>query len=280
MHTDTLSDYFKRGFVEGIKTSSFTKLGSSEDLEPDAFENLTKGVLGSMVGSLGAGAAGLVGVKGADLLSSAPLSESRINEIIRDYNRNRPSSARVTAQLVPRAGMEAAFDPVQRRVIAPVGDTYGVNPILRNRAISEEVLRHELGHADNYAPFRTTRGRQRALIARQGTSALGGLAGLALLSSGNEDLVDKAWMANLAGNVPTLVDEGSASVRATREMVRRHGFAQGLRRSASLIPAFGTYTTPILGTYLGGRFINRFLADRGEEAEESPRKKPAKKEAA
>ncbi len=110
----------------------------------------------------------------------------------------------------------------------------------------ESIIGHELGHIKNDKMWGKV-GRGINTASRMGSS-LGALP--AAFMAGYSD--EPTWTPGLvqAGiSAPMLIDEGLASARSVKHMVKQHGLWKGLNKSKVLAPAFGTYaaaaTTPL-----------------------------------
>jgi hypothetical protein len=120
---------------------------------------------------------------------------------------------------------------------------------------SEAILAHELGHAKIHQSLKGLPSTIRGITTpvSMATSPLAGAYALAA-----EDPSYIPALAHLGINVPTLLDESAANALSLRHMIRTHGWKQGLRNSASLFPAMGTYvanaTAPLALTALKKKY--------------------------
>ncbi len=103
---------------------------------------------------------------------------------------------------------------------------------------SESILAHEVGHAKIHQNLKGLPTTIRGITTPLGslTSPLAGAYALAA-----EDPSYIPALAHLGINLPTLLDEGAANALSLRHMIRTQGWKQGLRNSANLLPAMGTY---------------------------------------
>lgn len=104
---------------------------------------------------------------------------------------------------------------------------------------SEATIAHEMGHAKNLDLV----GRPAMLALRGVPFALSRLSGpmAAIYAGASEDPSYTPSLVHLGLNATTLLDEGTASLRALAHMIGKHGAGRGIRESLHLLPAFGTY---------------------------------------
>lgn len=93
-----------------------------------------------------------------------------------------------------------------------------------------------------------------------------------------EKFIDKhPFIVSTLPHAGQLLDEGQASVSATRHMVKEKGLKEGLKASSSLLPAFGTYATLAGAQGLGGGFAYKYGKRAGQDAHERKMKRLAEK---
>lgn len=130
---------------------------------------------------------------------------------------------------------------------------------------SEAIMAHELGHARTHAALGPV-----GSVAFNVPRALSRFShGPALVYSAMaEDPSYWPSMIHLGLSTPTLLDELAASAQGVKALVGKHGLGRGLRLSASLAPAFGTYALHA-GLPAGVVALRRYLANRGAESDDS-----------
>jgi hypothetical protein len=148
---------------------------------------------------------------------------------------------------------------------------------------NEPYALHELGHVRQFnkntlinrlAPRRV--GKNSLVLA---PLALPGVRNAIRKGSGNNEHVDKAMnyvekhpeAAFFTASAPLLLHEGEASAFAVKELVRKHGLGKGLKKSAPLAAALGTYATmgaiPAVGLGTASRLINHHYNKKKKESE-------------
>lgn len=127
----------------------------------------------------------------------------------------------------------------------------------------ESLLAHELGHVANHSRwgkgFTGVGSLSRVLSTgglRVGTRVVPFVPTTAsAMAATDKNTSWKPGIINAAAAAPMLFDEGAASTRAVRHLVKAHGLTGGLAKSAPLLAGFGTYAayglTPLAIT--GGR---------------------------
>ncbi len=126
----------------------------------------------------------------------------------------------------------------------------------------ESIIGHELGHIKNDKMWGKV-GRGINTASRMGSS-LGALP--AAFAAGYSD--EPSWTPGLlqAGvSAPMLIDEGLASARSVKHMVKQHGLWKGLNKSKVLAPAFGTYAA-MGATPLAITAVRKHLKKKKEKA--------------
>lgn len=173
-----------------------------------------------------------------------------------------PSKGRVfiASSSTPSPTGGAAYMPRARRVDLYTGQkssqTYKTI-IPGSGPANEATLLHEGGHAisDHSKIGKITMGWAQvgnkgvlSPLISAGAGALTATRRHAVERSGKKtsrlsNFIDKHpyLSAGIATSGGVLAQEGEASVRAAREMVKRYGAKEGLKRSSVLLPAFGTY---------------------------------------
>jgi hypothetical protein len=159
---------------------------------------------------------------------------------------------------------------------AGMGYVQGRPTVFLPPGVSEATAAHELGHAKNWEAARRlvgSKGRDALLSARL-LSMMGGVDSAIPLSAYAAADSDMSWTpaAIQAGLfAPTLVDEGLASLHAARHLVNRHGLIKGVGRSASLLPAYGTYAALGLSpaAITGGRKAWKSYSDKKDKKNKS-----------
>lgn len=121
---------------------------------------------------------------------------------------------------------------------------------------AEAILRHELGHAANWKHIPEKLKPTAAVIRGLGFAG-SPLVSAAMLFSGDEETRADAWKATAIGGAPTLIDEGLASLRAAKDMIKSDGFKKGLKKALPLLPAYGTYLSPLVGAAVASHILGQ-----------------------
>jgi hypothetical protein len=122
------------------------------------------------------------------------------------------------------------------------------------------VAAHELGHAISahkakLAPYAN-------LLIQKGSPLVGTIGAAAAASSENEVAQKAAPVLAAAGFLPTLLEEGMATYRGTKEIARQLGTKRALKSLGVTLPAFATYAALPIGAYMGTK---KFLARKKEK---------------
>ena len=232
-------------------------------------DNLDPGerVLGSMMLGTAISAAGGPLLTGLMQILDKPYkgNEEKFEKIISEFNKANPDN-NVAMHVLPE-GADNAFYAIRD------GDA---KPFVGAAAdASESTIRHELGHAKNYERFKSNASKVKAIGIRNSLLGLGVLGSLGALAHDDEDVRDKAWISTAVGGAPVYLDEGLASARAAKNMIQTKGFVEGLKRSAQLVPAFGTYLLPLAGAYAASKLFGKSDKTKKKEKKSKNKKKAA-----
>jgi hypothetical protein len=121
----------------------------------------------------------------------------------------------------------------------------------------ESVIAHEFGHIKNDKLW-GKRGRKLNTGSRA-ISALGALPA-AYYAGWDDDPSYKPALAQAAVSAPMLIDEGIASGRAIKHLMKQHGKLKGLKKSMILAPALATYGLAAgapLAITAGRKYLNK-----------------------
>ncbi len=206
---------------------------------------VAKGVGGAYVASKTPGLIGRQVMKTIPL--DTPMTEQRMGEMAKGMGVKTP----VHYVKEPRMGANSAhmwWDP-KSGMAQMAAKQMGWSPDSMPKApghvvaghphLNETILAHELGHAKNYEQlgkgWRTGVGLSTG-IGRLSNPITSGIA------AGQDDPSWKPGLVQAGISAPMLLEEGMASARATRHLMKQHGMGGGLSRGGKmLLPAFSTY---------------------------------------
>lgn len=143
---------------------------------------------------------------------------------------------------IPKAPPPSGSAAPKKPAAPPKADWGVVLP----KGTSEATAAHELGHRANWKAIDglvgkpASRGLFRGALMSQ---SLTGLTSMPLSAYAATD-PEMSWVpgaAQLGVSSPRLLDEAAASLHALKHLIGKYGVGKGLRESARLAPAFGTY---------------------------------------
>lgn len=128
------------------------------------------------------------------------------------------------------------------------------------------TVAHEFGHAATMGKQWRSKGLTKALPVARGIGQGFSLGAPAMmLISGNEKLENAAPYAAAGLMLPSLVEEGAASVKGLRDIKRFSGNAAFRRALPNLAAAYGTY----LARPIGAGLLAKYLVSKKRQAQEA-----------
>jgi len=160
-------------------------------------------------------------------------------------------------------------DPMTQPHYRPAGMMGEANPVVNiPQGTHASAAAHEVGHAINHERWGKVIGRKN-LGMLSGTLAnkvgIPSAIGTSVYAGGADKPSYVPALANAAIWAPRMADEGMASARAAKYLMKQHGLMKGLGKSMPLAPAFASYGA-LAGTPLAITAIRRHRLAKQQEA--------------